>query len=227
MLEDAQRSASHRIRRVTVNETFFIQGPVGRLEAVLMNPARELEATAVVCHAHPLHGGMMHYKVVYRAAKALQSAGLAVLRFNFRGVGISEGVHDDGRGEQEDVGAAIDTLAFRFPHLPIVAGGFSFGSVMAQRAGGADPRVTALFALGFPVTMVSPPSPFSNRTIPRLFVQGEHDRFGNAAALKAFVQAAPEPKTVAIVEGADHFFTGHLEAVSAAVFDWATKRPWR
>ena len=113
------------------NETFDIAGPAGRLEAILMNPDGPPPPAAVLCHAHPLHGGVMHFKVLFRAAKALQAHGVAVLRFNFRGVGRSEGTHDEGRGEQDDVRAALDEMARRFPGLPIVLGGFSFGSTMA------------------------------------------------------------------------------------------------
>ena len=119
-----------------MNSTFDIAGPAGRLEAVLMHPEGAPAAAAVVCHAHPLHGGMMHFKVVFRAAKALQHQGAAVLRFNFRGVGRSEGAHDHGRGEQDDVRAALAEMERRFPSLPLVLGGFSFGSAMALRVAG-------------------------------------------------------------------------------------------
>ncbi len=119
-----------------------------------MRPEGPPVAAAVVCHAHPLHGGMMHFKVVFRAAKALQSAGLAVLRFNFRGVGRSEGAHDHGAGEQEDARAALFEMEDRFPGLPLVLGGFSFGSAIALRVAARDARVRAVFALGFPLRMV-------------------------------------------------------------------------
>ena len=135
------------------NETFDFRGPAGRLEAILVLPETPPVAAAVVCHAHPLHGGMMHFKVVFRAAKALQSAGLAALRFNFRGVGRSEGAHDHGAGEQEDARAALFELQDRFPGLPLVLGGFSFGSVVALRVAARDPRVRAVFALGYPLRM--------------------------------------------------------------------------
>src|SRR5437773_1958845 len=120
-----------------------------------MYPEGAPVAAGVVCHAHPRRGGMMHFKVVFRAAKALQEQGVAVLRFNFRGVGRSEGTYDEGRGEQDDVRAALQEMERRFPGLPAVLGGFSFGSSMALRVGVADPRPRALFALGFPVTMTS------------------------------------------------------------------------
>ncbi len=132
-----------------------IAGPVGRLEAVIMIPDGEPKAAGLVCHAHPLHGGIMHYKVMFRAARALQAQGLPALRFNFRGVGTSEGAHDNGRGEQEDVRAALDELERLYPGLPLVLGGYSFGSLMALLVGADDPRVEAMFALGFPIDRVS------------------------------------------------------------------------
>lgn len=208
------------------NESFDMAGPAGRLESILMHPEGDPVAAAVVCHAHPLHGGMMHFKVVFRAAKALQHHGLAVLRFNFRGVGRSEGTHDDGRGEQDDVRAALDEMARRFPTLPQVLGGFSFGSVMAARVGGTDPRVRALFVMGFPLRSVQDTAYLDGVTKPRLFVQGERDEFGNAEAIRARVEPLAPPRELVVVPGADHFFTAHLDALQAAVDGWAAGRPW-
>jgi alpha/beta superfamily hydrolase len=211
---------------VGTNETFDIAGPAGRLEAILMNPDTPPRAAAVVCHAHPLHGGVMHFKVVFRAAKALQAEGVAALRFNFRGVGRSEGRHDEGRGEQDDVRAAVAEAERRFPGLPLLTGGFSFGSSMALHAGCAEPRVRALFALGFPVGMMPDRSFLRACTRPRLFVQGEQDAFAPAAVIREVVDALPEPKALVVIPGADHFFTGHLEEMQEAVRAWAATRPW-
>lgn len=209
------------------NETFDIAGPAGRLEAILMHPDGQPEAAAVVCHAHPLHGGIMHFKVLFRAAKALQAHGAAVLRFNFRGVGRSEGTHDEGRGEQDDVRAALDEMARRFPGKPLVLGGFSFGSAMALRVGCRDDRVRALFALGFPRTMVGDVAFLEAcRPVPRLFVQGENDAFGSGEVIRQLAEALPEPRAVRIVPAADHFFTGRLDELQAAVSGWAAARPW-
>ncbi len=208
------------------SQSFDIAGPAGRLEAILMKPEGEPEAAAVVCHAHPLHGGMMHFKVVFRAAKALQQHGLAALRFNFRGVGRSEGVHDEGRGEQDDVCAALDEAQRRFPHQRLVLGGFSFGSHMALRVGTGDRRVQALFALGFPLSMVPDTSFLDGCRKPRLFVQGEHDAFGNRAHMAAFVERLVPPRLLVVVPESDHFFTGHLDALQEAVGSWAGGRPW-
>jgi hypothetical protein len=211
---------------VSTNETFDLAGPAGRLVAILMLPDGAPQAAAVVCHAHPLQGGVMHFKVVFRVAKARQSENLATLRFNFRGVGRSEGRHDEGRGEQDDVRAALDELARRFPGLPLLTGGFSFGSVMALRTGCGDARVRALFALGFPMTMVTDPSFLQTCTRPRLFVQGANDPFGPGPVLSHFVETLPEPKTLVVVPAADHFFTGQLEPMHDAVRAWAATRPW-
>jgi alpha/beta superfamily hydrolase len=211
---------------VSTNETFDLAGPAGRLEAILMLPDGAPQAAAVVCHAHPLQGGVMHFKVVFRVAKALQGENVAALRFNFRGVGRSEGRHDDGRGEQDDVRAGFDELARRFPGLPLLAAGFSFGSVMALRAGCADARVRALVALGFPMTIVKDPSFLDTCLRPRLFVQGANDVFGPGQALREVVARLPEPKSAVIVPDADHFFTGHLDAMQEAVRAWAATRPW-
>ena len=211
---------------VAANETFDIAGPAGRLEAILMNPEGAPTAAAVLCHAHPLHGGVMHFKVLFRAAKALQAHGAAVLRFNFRGVGRSEGVHDEGRGEQDDTRAALDEMARRFPGLPVILGGFSFGSTMAVRVGCGDPRVKALVVMGYPARMLGDAALAASCPQPRLFVQGENDVFADAAHIRALVEPLPEPKTLAIVPGSDHFFAGHLDQLQAVVDQWASTRPW-
>lgn len=216
------------------NETFDFRGPAGRLEAILMLPEAPPAAAAVVCHAHPLHGGMMHFKVVFRAAKALQSAGLAVLRFNFRGVGRSEGVHDHGAGEQEDARAALVEMQGRFPGLPLVLGGFSFGSAVALHVAARDARVHAVFALGYPLLLSfrgNPPglqahSHLAEVRQPGLFVQGENDEFGPGEALRALVLDLPSPREIVVVPGADHFFDGQLDALQGAIADWAERRPW-
>jgi hypothetical protein len=211
---------------VAHNESFDIAGPAGRLEAILMTPEGPPVAAGVVCHANPLQGGVMHFNVVFRAAKALQQHGVAVLRFNFRGVGRSEGTHDQGRGEQDDVRAALAEVQRRFPALPVVLGGFSFGASMALRVGCAERSVHALFALGLPVTMMTDLSFLPTCRPPRLFVQGERDQFGGADRMRELVARLPEPRALVIVPGADHFFGGHLEEMQEAVGAWAAPRPW-
>jgi uncharacterized protein len=211
---------------VAANESFDFDGPAGRLEAVLMHPAASPVAAAVVCHAHPLHGGVMHFKPVFRAAKALQSAGLAALRFNFRGVGRSGGTHDHGSGEQEDARAALGELERRFPGLPLVLGGFSFGSTMALRVAARDARVRAVFALGYPLRRAGDTAPLAAVRQPRLFVQGERDEFGPGEELRALVEPLPPPRELVVVPASDHYFTGALEPLHAAVAGWAARRPW-
>ena len=208
------------------NETFDFAGPAGRLEAVLMQPDVAVSAAAVVCHAHPRHGGMMHFKPVFRAAKALQEAGLAALRFNFRGVGRSEGSHDDGRGEQDDARAALDEMERRFPGVPLVLGGFSFGSTTALRVAPRDPRVKAVFAMGYPLRRGGDAAQVAEVTQPRLFVQGALDEFGPEAEIAALVLPLAPPRELVVVADADHYFTGRLDALHAAVHAWAVRRPW-
>jgi uncharacterized protein len=211
---------------MATNEAFDFAGPAGRLEGILMNPEQDPAAAAVLCHAHPLHGGMMHFKVVFRAAKALQTAGLAVLRFNFRGVGRSQGEHDDGGGEQDDARAALFELGRRVPGVPLVLGGFSFGSTVALRAGRSDDRVVALLALGYPASMLADHAHLDGGGRPRLFVQGEHDRFGSGETVRALVEPLPGPRELVVIPGADHFFEGRLDALHAAIAEWAGRRPW-
>jgi len=191
-----------------------------------MQPASAPLAAAVVCHAHPLHGGMMHFKVVFRVAKALQAAGLSVLRFNFRGVGRSEGTFDDGEGEQGDARSALDELQRRFPELPLMIGGFSFGSVVGLRVGALDPRVHAVFLLGYPARLVGEHDSLTGGSKPRLLVQGENDEFCSAEELKGLIEPGPEAQRLVVVPGSDHFFTGQLDAVEAAMEPWAKSRPW-
>jgi alpha/beta superfamily hydrolase len=199
---------------------FFLNGPVGPLEALLWtsaapNPAR----AAVVCHPHPLFGGTMHNKVVFQTAKALHSRGFPVLRFNFRGAGQSVGEHDRGRGEAEDVRAAIDYLAQEFPAIPIVLAGFSFGSVVGLKVGCADARVQELIGLGIPVND-SDLSYLKTCAKPKLIIQGANDQYGARDRVKLFFQQIAEPKQLVEISEADHFFTGKLEQVSAAISVW-------
>jgi alpha/beta superfamily hydrolase len=212
---------------VPQNESFHIAGPAGRLEAVLMLPDATPAAAAVICHAHPLHGGMMHFKPVFRIAKALQRQALAVLRFNFRGVGASEGVHDDGRGEQDDVAAALAEMQRRFPGLPQVLGGFSFGSTMALRLGCRDGGVAALLAAGFPLAQVGDTSFLASCRRPTLFVQGGNDPFGSGEQLRRLTAGLHDSVRLVIVPGSDHFFDGHLDPLQDAVGSWAAARPWQ
>jgi uncharacterized protein len=202
------------------HRSLFLAGPAGRLEALLWtSSSAESPFVALVCHPHPLYGGTMHNKVVYQAAKALHSRGATVLRFNFRGVGQSEGAHDNGRGEQDDVRAAIDYLATEFPGQPVLLAGFSFGSWVGLRVGCGDERVQRLIGLGLPVDNVNM-SFLQICSKPKLLIQGGNDQFGSRPKLETLFAALPEPKKLAIVEGADHFFTGQLDKAAAAIDAW-------
>jgi alpha/beta superfamily hydrolase len=202
------------------HRSFFLSGPAGRLEAMLWTaPNPHSPMAAVVCHPHPLFGGTMHNKVVFRAAKTLHGRGMPVLRFNFRGAGLSEGEHDKGRGEGDDVRAAIDFLEKEFPGRPLLLAGFSFGAWVGLQAGCADARVAALVGLGIPVN----DSDFSylrECVKPKLFVQGDRDQFGSAARVEAVFAELPGPKKLVFVGDADHFFTGHLDEMAAALDAW-------
>jgi alpha/beta superfamily hydrolase len=202
------------------NESFVLAGKAGALEALLQLPEGEPRGAAVVCHAHPLHGGMMHFRAVFRAAKTIQGAGLACLRFNFRGVGASQGLHDHGRGEQDDVRTAVAELQRRFPRLPILLGGFSFGAVMALRVAATLEAVHWAFGLGFPLNSVEPPYPFEGFRKPLLFIQGENDVFGRGAEIRDLVSRLEISAPVVVVPGSDHFFTGHEDAMQQALGAW-------
>ena len=185
-------------------------GPVGRLEAILNTGAPDAPFAALIAHPHPLFGGTMHNKVVYNTMKAFSHFGLPVLRFNFRGAGLSEGTHDEGRGEIDDVRAALDYLV-RLTGLPVIFAGFSFGSHVGLRACCGDPRVAGLIGLGLPVRAANRNYTYeflAGCTQPKLFVSGDHDEFSPADVLAGYLATAPPPVNTAIVEGADHFFQG-------------------
>jgi alpha/beta superfamily hydrolase len=206
-VESARRGGFTKIERLT------IPGPSGGLESILeYDPAHEPLMTAVVCHPHPLYGGTLHNKVVFRIARAAREAGLPTLRFNFRGVGKSAGVHDNGVGERDDVRAALDFLRARFPHLPSTVAGFSFGSWVGLLVGAEDLRVAALVGLGLPVTDTDFSFLYSV-TKPKLIVQGTRDQYGHREDLQAVFDKLAEPKQIHWVENAEHFFTGKLEEV--------------
>ena len=198
--------------------SLFLDGPAGRLEALLNTGVANATHAAVVCHPHPLFGGTLHNKVVFHTMKALNGFGFPVLRFNFRGAGLSQGEHDHGNGEVEDVRAALDWLA-----------GFSFGAAVGLRAAYADPRVTALIAVGTPVGPVAAgeegPRVYTfdflkDCTKRKLFVSGARDQFGPRAKLEALVASMPEPKQLVMIEGGDHFFEGRLRELREAIEGW-------
>ena len=203
--------------------SLFLNGPVGRLEALLNGGSPDATHAAVVCHPHPLHGGTLHNKVVFHTMKALNSFGFPVLRFNFRGAGLSEGEHANGVGEVEDVRAALDWLEHEFT-LPVVFAGFSFGAAVGLRAAYADDRVRALIALGLPMVEVEGRvydfGFLRACTKPKLFVSGSRDQFGPAGKLEALVQTFADPKKLVRIEAGDHFFEGRLRELRIAIEQW-------
>ena len=205
------------------SRNLFLEGPAGRLEAILWKPAAPTRLAALVCHPHPLFGGTMHNKVVYQAAKSLDALSVPVLRFNFRGAGLSAGAHDRGHGEQEDVRAALDLLAAEFPGLPLLVAGFSFGSWVGLRVGCPDPRVRELIGLGTPVNS-SDFSYLRNCDKPKLFVHGANDEHGDVGKLEQLVESLPGENRLVVVAGAEHFFAGKLDQVDAAIRAWITHR---
>jgi hypothetical protein len=191
-----------------------LHGPAGRLEALLNSGREDAPFAVLLCHPHPKGGGTMHNKVVYHAMKSFTSFGLPTLRFNFRSIGLSEGVFDDGRGEREDVHAALDWLDAHVK-LPILVAGFSFGSYVGLRASCVDPRVKGLIALGLPAHAEGRDYTYdflSHCTQPKLFISGDHDGYGPRPHMEAVFAAASEPKRLIWIEGAEHFFQGIPES---------------
>ena len=203
--------------------SLFLAGPVGRLEALLNAGSPDATHAAVLCHPHPLYGGTLHNKVVFHAMKALNSFGFPVLRFNFRGTGLSEGEHASGMGEVDDVRTALDWLEREYT-LPIVFTGFSFGAAVGLRAAYDDDRVRALIALGLPAV------PVEGRIYdfeflracakPKLFVSGARDPFGPPGKLEALVDTFADPKKLVRIEAGDHFFEGRLREMREAIEMW-------
>lgn len=199
-----------------------LRGPQGRLEALLNAGRSDAPYSVLVCHPHPLGGGTLHNKVVFHAMKAFQSFGLPVLRFNFRGTGLSEGTHDQGRGEQDDVRAALDWLDKEFSR-PILFAGFSFGAAVGLEACCGDPRVKGLVGLGLPVTAEGRDYRYdflAHCTQPKLFISGTRDQFGPRAEVQAAVDRAAPPAEMVWVDGVDHFFAGELVKVQSAIRMW-------
>ncbi len=195
-----------------------IAGPAGPLEALLDVPGDQPRAVAVFGHPHPLHGGTMHTKALYQAAKAMPRIGVAALRFNFRGVGRSAGVFDAGAGEKDDFQAAIAFMSERFPGLPIWAGGMSFGSWVAMTVGAGDPRVSLLLGIAPPVDRYDFDA-LKTCTLPKFVIHGESDELISIKEIRKFYAQLPEPKELVTIEDADHLFDGKTLLVGEAVED--------
>ena len=165
----------------------------------------------------------MHNKVIYQTAKSLDALGLPVLRFNFRGAGLSAGTHDRGRGELDDVRAAISFLAAEFPNIPLLLAGFSFGSWVGLRVACEDSRVTDLIGLGIPVNSTDF-SFLQKCPKPKLFVHGSNDEHGAIEKVKAFIPTFSGENELVVIEGVDHFFAGKLDQLDRAISGWVTAR---
>lgn len=198
-------------------ERIVIPGPAGKIEGLIeSDPGAVPRYAALVCHPHPLFGGTMHTKAVFRAAKAAIQAGVPALRFNFRGVGQSQGHYDSGKGEQADARAALGFLASRYPETPVLMMGFSFGSAVGLRVGAADARVIALVGMGLPVKSYDY-SYLATCSKPKLLVEGTEDEYGPRSMVEDTVARFAPPKRLHWVEGADHFFTGRLDEVEQTI----------
>lgn len=198
-------------------ESLFLQGLAGKLEAVLEEPedGAAIEA-AVVCHPHPKGGGTMHNKVVYRLARGLRKSGCVVLRFNYRGVNLSEGEYAQGIGETDDARVAVAELKARYPELPLMIAGFSFGSRVALRLTSQEDVIRRVFAVGFPTKVAERDFAYDVR-VPKIFVHSTHDEFGPRADFTAFYETLPQPKELEWVEASDHFFKDSLDAFESVI----------
>jgi uncharacterized protein len=199
-------------------ESHFISGPAGRLEAQLEEPeTAEPRLAAVVCHPHPVYGGTMHNKVVYRIARGVRRAGIVVLRFNFRGVGQSTGEHGNLIGEIEDARAALAWLRDGYPDLPYALAGFSFGSRVITRLGCESAEARFLLAIGFP-TGAGSADYLQHCPVPKVCIQSTHDQYGPRPELESHFETWAEPKQLIWIEAADHFFVDALDALEVAVY---------
>ncbi len=201
----------------------FIPASHGRLEGIIKEPSGEPKGVGLVCHPHPLGGGTMHNKVVFRAAAGLVDAGLITLRFNFRGVGASTGKHEDVAGGREDVRDALGYLATEYPDEEITLAGFSFGSRTGMEVGMSDDRVVRLISIGTPVDKYGDYEFLTTVQKPILFVHGDRDEFGAVENVRKLVEQIPGAELV-VFENSGHFFDDHLDELRQTVRDWMAKQ---
>lgn len=198
----------------------FIPTPSGPLEAILTQPKTfPGEWAAVLCHPHPQFGGTMHTKTLYRSARALQAVGIATLRFNFRGVGQSSGVYDQGRGEIEDVDAAIEFLHKRYPDARLCLLGFSFGAWVRLQVGVEDDRIDQLIGVGIPLNL-SPFSFMTSCTKPKWIVRGTLDEHEPPEPLQSWFNTLAQPKSLSFMEGSTHLFEGKTQELQQAILSY-------
>ena len=211
-----------------------IPGPVGPLEVLLDEPPavggvnaeglvergldQGLRAAVVLAHPHPQYGGSMHTKVVYQSAKALKRIGCAVLRFNFRGTGMSAGAYDEGHGEMDDFRAAVEFMSRHYPDVPLWAAGMSFGAWISLTVGASDPRVTTLVGIAPPLSRYDF-EPVRTSSKPKFFIQGERDELCPLKEMQEFYARAADPKELVVIDAADHLFDGKVLEVADAIED--------
>ncbi len=199
--------------------TFFIDAGSVQLESILREPASEPRGAVVVCHPHPVHGGTMDNRVVYRAAKAAARQGYAALRFNFRGAGKSTGQFDQGMGEREDATAALRWIEERYPGLNLIMVGYSFGAWVGLDVGNTAPSVKALIGVGIPLNMYDMGYLAASEK-PALYIVGSNDEFCSRENLDRFESRLPVVSSVHRIEGSDHFFNGYIDVVEKLISDF-------
>jgi len=206
-----------------LTQSLFLQGAVGKLES-LYNPQPSPKFLAVCCHPHPLYQGTMHNKVIVGAANTLWELGGATLRFNFRGVMASEGKYDNGIGEEEDVKTACDFLLREYAHTnaPLLVCGFSFGAWVGMKHGSKDERVKYLVGLGLPLRLFDAPYLKTLHT-PKLIIWGDRDEYNPMEKISSIIGEIAEPKTIEIIDDADHFFTAKLHVMREILGQWVRK----
>ena len=200
----------------------FIPASHGQLEAIIKEPHGPRRGVAIVCHPHPLGGGTMHNKVVFRIAAGLVDAGLLTIRFNFRGVGASTGEHNEVEGGKQDVRDVLDYMSQQYPGEDLTLAGFSFGSRTGMEVGLSDDRVARLISVGTPVDKYDDYGFLTRVRKPILFVHGDHDEFGSLDTLRPLVDEVAKNTDVelVVIKDSGHFFDAHLNTVRDTVRDW-------
>ncbi len=204
----------------------FIPALHGKLEAILKEPEGEPKGVALVCHPHPLGGGTMHNKVVFRAAAGLVDAGLTTLRFNFRGVGSSTGEHNEVEGGVEDVKDALNYLAETYPDMPVTLAGFSFGARTGLEVGNSDDRVVRLISIGTPIDKYRDFDFLIGLTKPILFIHGDEDEFTTLESVNELVHEVSKTADATLIDytNCGHFFDNHLNNLRDAVCEWTKEQ---
>ncbi|MEP7211962.1 MAG: alpha/beta fold hydrolase [Acidobacteriota bacterium] len=198
----------------------------GQLEAILKEPSGDARGVGLVCHPHSLGGGTMHNKVVFRAAAGLVDAGLITMRFNFRGVGASTGVHNEIEGGKEDVRDALDYLSGQYPGEDLTLAGFSFGTRTGMEVGHNDERVARLISIGTPVDKYGDFKFLIGVKKPVLFVHGDNDEFGSVETLTKLVDEVSKTADTELVifTNCGHFFDDHLNELRETIKTWTSKQ---